>query len=165
MIALKIADVGDFMKKLLLSDVFDHFLLLEGSVTAFNTFQIDGFLQKNYYNTEEQELLGERTLSYWAEVRPFCLSLIKGKRTPLAFRFSLQLSPTNVEKLLAQSGVAIPAEQVRGLILNVVYERRVLTCTTGTSLTVFTLDKKLDHVWEDMVQRFFHQQKIPFEIL
>ncbi|MCD8249871.1 MAG: DUF5721 family protein [Lachnospiraceae bacterium] len=165
MIALKIVDVGDFMKKLLLSDVFDHFLLLEGSVTTFNTFHIDGFLQKSYYSTEEQEQLGERTLSYWGEVRPFCLSLIKGKRTPPAFRFSLQLSPSNVERLLAQSGVAIPADQVRGLILNVVYERRILTCTTGTSLTVFTLDIKLDHAWEDMVQRFFHQQKIPFEVL
>ncbi|MCC8139654.1 MAG: DUF5721 family protein [Lachnospiraceae bacterium] len=165
MIALKIADVGDFMKKLLLSDVFDHFLLLEGSVTTFNTFQIDGFLQKSYYNAEEQEQIGERTLSYWAEVRPFFLSLIRGKRTPLSFRFSLQLSPANVERLLQQSGVGIPAEQVRALVLNVVYEHRVLSCTTGTSLTVFTLDKKLDHAWEDMVQRFFHQQKIPFEVL
>ena len=64
MIALKIADIKTFMHKLLLAETFDRFLLLEGNITTFNTFHIDGSLQKSYYNQEEQELLGSRTLSY-----------------------------------------------------------------------------------------------------
>jgi len=55
MIALQIADIKTFMKKLLLSQTFDRFLLLEGSITTFNTFHIDGRLQKSYYTQEEQE--------------------------------------------------------------------------------------------------------------
>lgn len=37
MTALQIADIGSFMKKFLLTDSFDRFLLLEGTVTTFNT--------------------------------------------------------------------------------------------------------------------------------
>lgn len=110
-----------------------------------------------------QDLLTERNLSLWGEVRPFCLTLIRGKRTPLSFRFTLQLSASNTEKLLIQTGVGIPSEQVRGLLMNLKYDGHTLSCTTGTSLSVFTMDKKLDHAWDDMVQRYFRRQGIPFE--
>jgi hypothetical protein len=163
MIALQIADIKLFMQKLLLSETFDHFLLLEGTVTTFNTFHIDGTLQKDYYTADEQETLDHRSLSYWQEVRPFCLDLIKGKKTPLSFRFTFQLSASNTERLLHQTGISIPADQVRGLLMNLRYDGLHLQCTTGTSVAIFTLDKKLDHAWDDMVQRYFHQQGIPFE--
>ena len=163
MTALQIADIGSFMKKFLLTESFDRFLLLEGTVTTFNTFRIDGTLQRSYYPQEEQDLLTERNLSLWGEVRPFCLTLIRGKRTPLSFRFTLQLSASNTEKLLIQTGVGIPSEQVRGLLMNLKYDGHTLSCTTGTSLSVFTMDKKLDHAWDDMVQRYFRRQGIPFE--
>ena len=163
MVALQIADIKSFMKNLLLADSFDRFWLLEGSITTFNTFHIDGTLQKSYFTMEEQEQIESRTLSYWGEVRPFCLELIKGKKTPLAFRFTLQLSSANTEKLLSQAGIPIPAEQVRGLLLNLRYDGHTLLCTTGTSLSVFIMDKKLDHAWDDMVQKYFRQQGIPFE--
>lgn len=163
MIALQIADIRSFMQKLLLTESFDRFLLLEGAVTTFCTFRIDGTLQKSYYTQKEQELLEDRALSFWGEVRPFCLDLIKGKRTPLSFRFTFQLSASNTRKLLSQTGVPLPAEHVRGLLMNLRYDGHTLSCTTGTSLSVFTMDKKLDHAWDDMVQRFFRRQGIPFE--
>ena len=163
MTALQIADIGFFMKKFLLTDSFDRFLLLEGTVTTFNTFRMDGALQKSYYTQEEQEQIAERSLSLWGEVRPFCLELIKGKKTPLSFRFTLQLSYPNTAKLLTQAGIPIPPEQVRGLLMNLKYDGHTLLCTTGTSLAVFTMDKKLDHAWDDMVQRYFRRQGIPFE--
>lgn len=165
MIALQFADIKSMMHKLLLTETFDRFLLLEASITTFGTFHIDGTLQKSYYTQQEQELLGTRTLSLWAEMRPFCLTLIKGKKPPLSFRFTFSLSPSNIQKLLTQTGIALPAEQVRGLLMNLRYDKELLTCTTGTSLSVFTPDKKLDHAWDDMVQRYFRQQEIPFELL
>ena len=130
MIALQIADIRHFMKKLLLSESFDRFLLLEGSITTFCTFHMDGQLQKAYYTGEEQEQIDDRSLAYWEEIRPFCFELIKGKRTPLAFRFTFQLSASNTEKLLHQ-----------------------------------TVDKTLDQAWDGMIQKFLHQQEIPFELM
>lgn len=164
MIALQIADIKTFMKQLLLSESFDRFLLLEGTITTFNTFHIDGALQSAYYTAEEQEQTGDRTLSCWSEVRPFCFGLIKGKKTPLSFRFTFQLAKSNVEKLLSQTGIQIPSDQIRGLLINIRYDGKTLLCTTGTSLAIFTMDKKLDHAWDDMVQRYFRQMGIPFEL-
>ena len=159
-ISLQITDIKSFMHKLLLSESFDHFLFLEGSVTTFNTFRIDGTLQKSYYTQEEQEGIGARSLSLWKEIRPFFLSLVKGQKTPLAFRITLQLSASNAGKLLTQAGIRIPADQVRGLLINLRYDGHALCCITGTSLSVFTADKKLDHAWDDMVQKYFRQQGI-----
>ena len=163
MTALQIADIKTFMKQFLLSGTFDHFLLLEGNVTTFAAFHIDGTLHPSYFHAQEQELLGNRSLTFWGEVRPFCLELIKGRRTPLSFRFTLQLSHSNTEKFLAQTHSPIPSDQVRALLMNLRYDGHTLLCTTGTSLSVFTMDKELDHAWDDMVQRFFHRQEIPFQ--
>jgi hypothetical protein len=47
---------------------------------------------------------------------------------------------------------------VRGLFLNIQYKQGKLTCTTGISLKTFTMEKGLEHVWEDMVQKYFKQK-------
>ena len=49
MIALKLTNVKACMSHLLLMDTFDSFLLIEGEIMTFNTFKIDGFIQKNFY--------------------------------------------------------------------------------------------------------------------
>ncbi len=165
MLALKIVDVKAFMKKLLLEETFDHFLLLEGAVTTFNTFRIDGTLHHAYYTQEEQEEIGGRKLSFWSEVRPFCLTLIRGRKSPLAFQFSLQLSDANTRRFLSQAGELMPKEHVRGLLLNLRYDGHGLLCTTGISLAVFSMDKKIGHAWDDMVQKFLRRQEIAFECL
>ena len=60
MIALKIAEVKDFMNKLLCQDVFDHFLIQEAVITTNVSCHIDGTLQKDFYTLEELE---EQTLT------------------------------------------------------------------------------------------------------
>lgn len=166
MIAFQMQDIRTFMSRLLLSSAFDAFLVVEGSITTFSTFQIDGRLHPDYFTREEQEAsgLGERRFSRWQEIRPFCLDLIKGKRTPLCFRFTFQLSPENTGKLLTQSDSPFSPADVNGLILNIRFENGGLICTTATSLKVFTLDKSLDQAWDQMVQRFFLQQNLSFTL-
>lgn len=165
MIALQIQDIKGFMNKLLLSQTFDNFLLVEGSITTYNTFRIDGRIQKDFFTAEEieEKNLAQRTFSLWKEVRPFCLELIKGKKTPLGFRFTFQLSFENTAKLLNVSGItSIRSENVSGLLLNVRYDDHGLSCITATNLNLFTLDKSLEHSWDDMVKRFLKQQEISF---
>ena len=43
MIALKLPNNKQFMSHLLLSETFDHFLVIDGEITTFNTFTINGF--------------------------------------------------------------------------------------------------------------------------
>ena len=82
MIALQIQDIKNFMSRLLLSQTFDNFLLVEGTIITYNTFRIDGRVHKNFFTEEELEdnNLNNREFSLWKEVKPLCLELIKGKR-------------------------------------------------------------------------------------
>ena len=165
MIALQIQDIKNFMSRLLLSQTFDTFLLVEGMITTYNGFRIDGRIHKDFFTEEEIEERGlnQREFSLWKEVKPFCLELIKGKKTPLGFKFTFQLSKENTAKLLSSSGItSIQPENVSGLLLNVRYENGALNVITATNLNLFTLEKSLEHAWDDMVKRFLKQQEISF---
>lgn len=161
--ALQIPDVKEFMGKLLTTELFDTFLISEASITTFTTFEIDGSYHADYFNSEERDPSGTLP-SYpsWKQLRPLFYSLIKGKNTPLNFRIVFRLADYNVEKLLIQSGLSLRLSDVAGLFLNLHYDGKTVTFTTGTSLRIFTLDKALDHAWDDMIQRFFRQKQIPF---
>ena len=50
MISLQIQDVKDFMNHLLLKSTFDPFLVVEGTVTTYNTFHMNGRLKPEYYS-------------------------------------------------------------------------------------------------------------------
>ena len=165
MIALQIQDIKNFMSKLLLSQTFDNFLLVEGAVTTFNTFRIEGRMHNDFFTPEEtaQLELENREFSLWKEVKPFCLELIKGKKTPLSFKFTFQLSKENTEKLLHSSGItSILPENISGLLLNIRFDNGILCVITATNLNLFTLDKSLEHAWDDMVKKFLKQQEISF---
>ncbi len=164
MISLRILDIKGFMAQLLLRDTFDRFYLTEASITTFGMFLIDGRLQKDYYTSEELENEAyAQPYSYWKQMRPFCLELIKGKKTPLRFKIVFQLSAANTQKLLSQLGASLSPSDINGLFLNLHFENQTLTCVTGTSLKLFTMDKSLEHAWDDMVRKFFRAKKIPAE--
>ena len=117
---------------------------------------------KEFYNKEE---IPERDYALWKDVREYCFSIIKGKRTPLNFKFVLGLSDSNIEKLLLQQGLDFKPQDVRGLYINLKYDGSKLQCITGTSMKLFTMDKSLEQAWDKMVQKFFMKQEIKFELL
>ena len=59
MLALKITDIRDFTNKLFIGEVFDKFCLSEASITTFNTFTIDGRLQRDFFDTDSLNKLTE----------------------------------------------------------------------------------------------------------
>lgn len=156
MVSLQITDVKTFMNKLLLSDYFDAFYLSEAAFVTFSTFHIDGKLNTDYYSREEleEQQMTSQDCCIWKQVRPFCLDLIRGKHTPLKFKIVFRLSPANTEKLLKQADIPLTVKDIDGLFLNIHFQNGSLTCTTGTVLRIFTMDKTLDHVWDKMVQKF-----------
>ncbi len=153
MLALKITDTKAFMTKLLAGDTFDTFLFSEGSVTTFTTFLIDGTWHPEYFGEGDQVMT-------WRMIRPVLYNIIKGKHTPIHMRIVLKLADYNAEKLLKSSGLSLTKEQIDGLFLNLTYAKDEASITTGTSLRIFTLDKSLDRVWDDMVSRFLQAKGI-----
>jgi hypothetical protein len=147
------------MSHLLLKPTFDEFSLVEGSIVTFNKFTIDGFLQKDFY-----EEAPEKEYSDWRDLREFCFNIIKGKRTPLSFKFILSLAKADFEKFLSANELdGFRPENIQGLYLNFRYDGTSLQCVTGTSLNMFTLDKSLDTAWDEYVRKFFAQHEIEFE--
>ena len=123
-------------------------------------YHLDGQLHKEFFDSEQKPM---RTYCLWEDVQAQCFSIIKGKRTPLNFKIVFQLSSSNVEKLLSQSGIALKPEDIYGLYLNCQFDGKQLLCTTGTSLKIFTLDKQLDRVWDEMVRKFFRKNQVALE--
>ena len=144
MIACNICDIKLFTKKLFIGETFDRFLLKEAEIVTFNTFSIDGRVHKSFYSEEERAEGQIEEYSTWKTLRPFCFSLIKGKKLPE--RFSI-----------------IFPEQVGGLFLNIHYENQHLSCVTGLSLNQFTLDKTLEREWDESIRTFLRKEELPFE--
>lgn len=159
-----IQDIRSFMKKLLIGDTFDTFLLSEASITTFATFHLDGTFHPDFFSTGEAEQITTEQCGYtlWKRVRPFFFELNKGKNTPLSFHIVFRLAPHNVSQLIRQSGISLQEEDVDGLFLNIRYDGSSVTCISGTSLRIFSLDKTLERAWDDMLEKFFRQKEIPF---
>lgn len=162
MIALNIEDIRLFTSRLFVGETFDHFLIKEASIVTYNAFTIDGKIRPGYYSREEMEEKNIEALSAWAAVKPFCFSLIKGKRLPGSFKIILQMPKEEMERFLASRRLPFQPDQVQGLYINIRYEEEKLTCITGTSVSVFTLDKTLDEEWDQAFKGFLKQNQILF---
>lgn len=167
MIALKIMNIKQFMGKLLGSEDFDAFLLEEASISTYNTFRIDGHQNREFYTAEEwdDQTIRPYDFSAWKTMRPICFDLIKGTRTPSAFRFVLHLIPSHVDSILQNGDTAVTSQQIKALVLNIKYDGTGLTLVTGTAFHTFLMDKTPDALWDQAVRRFLSQKSIAYEEL
>ena len=53
-------------------------------------------------------------------------------------------------------------EQAGGLYINIQYENQEMTCVTGTSMNVFTMDRTLEREWDESVKQFLKRSGIAF---
>ncbi len=160
--AFQIENIRSFMKQLLLQDTFDTFLVSEVSVTTFASFRIDGSLHPEFYSQEEEQALRQtgRTHALWQELRPFCLSVIRGQRQPLSLQIVLQLPPEKSRELVLKHAPFLDPADVFGLFFNIRYRGDVLTVTTGTSVRSFSPDRSLDTAWDGFVRKLLEDQDL-----
>ncbi len=147
------------MSHLLLKNTFDNFSFIEGEITTFNRFTLDGFLHKDFFDEKPT-----RDYSYWRELRDFCFALIKGKRTPLNFKLVLSLAPKDFGDFLEEHQIrTFSPEDLTGLYLNFHYDGAVLQCITGISMRTFNMDKSLEKEWDAYVEYFLKKSEIDRE--
>lgn len=154
MLGLQIADIKDFTNKLFRQEVFDHFLVPEAAFTTTFSIAIDG-------SSVSEE--GKPVCATWGDLRPLAFQIVKGQTLPKGFKIVLRLNEENTNKTLASCGLSYAPEEVAGLFLNIYYENGQIRCTTGASLTVFSLDKTLEKEWGKVICRFLRHHQIPFE--
>ena len=167
MIALKLTDKKAFMNQLLCTEVFDHFLLAEATVTKDAAFTIDGHFNASFYSAEEleDEGLADCKILPYARLRPICYQLIRGKHTPVSFKFILMLSPENMANTLARSASGFTPNDINGILINITFQNGQLLLTTGISYAAFSTTHTLDHEWDAMIQRFLRKNEISYEEL
>lgn len=167
MLALNILEIRDFMNQLLAGTTFDHFLLKEAVIQSDITWSLDGKLTQDFYSSEELALEGLTGLIFlpFEKVRSRCFDLIKGKRTPSYFKFILLLSPDNLARTVETAHTSFSAEDVTGMFWNIKFQNGQLILTTGVSYRIFSTDKSLEHEWDSMTKRFFHNHAISYEEL
>lgn len=162
--ALELTDIKDFMNKFLRTDIFDNFLLQEGMIAGAASYTIDGRITHDFYSSEETEELGIAGLRFlpYRMLRDSCFDLIKGKKTPVSFRFVLLLSPENISRTLAGTRSSFTEDDITGMFYNIHFQDKTLTLTTGVSYKIFSVDKSLEQEWDRMACQFLKQHKIPY---
>ena len=173
--AFLIPEMGDFMRKLLLQNVFDKFELVEGEVATMVTWSVDGSLKKEFFDNggdAEEGAAGTadadgaaamRRYCLWGEVKPVVYEMIKGKKLPVRFSFVLRLSEENTRWLLEKHQLLSLGDSLSGLFLNIRYQNRKLNCITGLSYKSFVMDKSLDRIWDETAGQFLRQNQIVIE--
>ena len=173
MLALEISSMKQFMNHLLAADTFDIFLLEEAVISTANTFTIDGHLNQEFFYSDGQENIsipsrpGGDPYEFrpWSEMRGLCFDLIKGKRTPLFFRFVLHLKPEKATALLESRGCETDPSQVKALVLNIRYDGSRAVLTTGTAFHTFVLSKEPDAIWDKALCQYLDGKGIGYEML
>ncbi len=166
MTALQVNSMKQFMAQLLTTEAFDIFLLVEASVSAANTVTIDGRRNKDFFPEEEASLQAPgEAFTPWGNLKGLCYFLMKGKRTPLAFKFVFHLKPSLAEKLLKRDGAA-ETDSVQALVLTVRYnDGSKAILTTGVSYRTFVASKEAEGIWDRALERYLTQKGIATERL
>lgn len=165
--AFKITETGNFMTKLLSGGSFDSFLLEEASLSMQVTWVLDGKINRSFYSKEEweDESAHPYPLIAWSDVRGHMRELIRGKKAPAALSIVLQLRPDHCDKILTAKGFSHLREHVGAMVLNIRYDGSEVTLVTGIALKSFTLDKNVDRIWDETMEKFLISREIGFETM
>lgn len=139
-------EIKDFMDKLLRGTVFDKLEVRNIELETLVKYEIKGNINPDYLSEGEN-----RFFTKWSELKGYIFQLIKGHKKPKSLKIVFSLDDNALKSL---------DENAAAAFLNLSYENDKITGTTGTSQKGFSLDKKLDNAWEDMVIRFFNKNEI-----
>ena len=143
------------MSEMLLHDTFDEFTLSEATVKTAVSFVIDGKINSDFF--PDKEKVPEEHFVKYAELRHLFYEIIKGKRTPVYFKFVFHAPKALVEKLLSETDTGFTLNDVNSLTFTAAFKDGSLTILTGTNLSTFSLDKSIDEAWDRYVSLFLEK--------
>lgn len=165
MLYIKIDNMGEFIRKLLVGDTFDSFLMTEAYVKTHITYHLDGKVNKSFYDTEQ--LSGLPSLEYvsWSTEKANIYSLIKGKNKPTGFKIILILPERSITGIIEQNNLPITASDVLNMSLNIYFDGNSITLTSSASLAEFSADKTIERLWDTYLTVFLHKHNISYSSL
>ena len=149
-----IEDVKTFMNELLVNEKYDSFYMFETRLKVAMDYYVNGKINKDFFDSDDEREALDDYVS-WKDIKNKIFELIKGIRLPISFKVILMFNRDNIERLIEMNNIPVNPQNVSALFLNIYYENGELTVTTGTSLKVFTLDKTLEHLWDETVEKYY----------
>ncbi len=146
------------MKALFTDELFDTFFLNSAVIKMYTTTTIDGHINEAFFRGDESFVPTGAEYVLWKELRPFCLNIIKGRRTPLSLKLVLSRDPASLSFESDISGIS-------ALHLKVLYEENVCTLTTGVNYRVFSGDRAAEQEWDAMTEKFLTENGLKFDPL
>ena len=150
------------MAKLLTTTAFDGYILKELQLQTFTGFTISGQLNEDFFSKEELEERNGITGVFWSEVRQIVYNMIKGSKTPLSLKVIFQLPPQQCLQILETLGGRLKPNDIGGLYLNIKFEKGELSVITGMAIKSFTMDKSLEHEWDEQLGGCLREWGLPF---
>ena len=152
--SFEIEEIKDFINDLLAKEKYDSFYLYDLRLRTSLDYYINGKINKEFYDDEEKNDITDEYVC-WGNVKHTVFELIKGKNLPLSFKIILMFNRENVERLIMMNNLPINFDDVGALFYNIYYENGSLSISTGVSLKYFTLDKTLEQLWDETVEKYY----------
>lgn len=166
----QIEDVKRFMGELLTGEKYDSFYLYEANINMALNYNISGKINSDFYSSEEINELGIKEYATWGEVKSVVYDIIKGKKLPIGFKITLMFNRENITRLVEMNNLPVRSEDISSLVININYGKYAgvldegqgnsdgtahMIVTTGTALKIFTLDKTIEHMWDETVEKYY----------
>lgn len=146
MLVCTVNNTKKFMSLLLKENTFDRFELRSAKITTFTTFEIDGKLNKEFFDEATAE-----DFCRWESVKQFAFDIIKGNKLPKFIKLVFAAPPSLKDKIAPQASV---------LFVNITFENNTITLITGSSMKTFTMDKSAEYIWDEYIKGFLNKYEI-----
>lgn len=147
-----IKNKGQFMTRLLSGNDFDDFFLEKAVIKTANIFEIDGRLNREFFEEGNEELDSENAFRQWKFLKNICYEIIKGKRMPLGINIVLHAPLKYLE-----------SDVIKAALWQIRFDGEKLRLVTGTSLKGFSLDNSIEKVWDEKTAMLLNNLSVDFE--
>ena len=144
-----------YLNGLFTEERYDSFYMYEARIKAALDYYISGKKNDGYEDTEDGEEGDREEYVIWKDIKQTVLMLMKGDRLPISLKLVLMFHRDNIKRLCEMNNLPVDEQEIGGLFMNLTFEQERLVITTGTSLKVFTMDKTLEKLWDDTVEKFY----------
>lgn len=150
--AFEIMDVKEFTKRLFVTDTFDNMFVVEAEFLTFIKYSINGKINKAYFDEEN-----ENEYCLWRNIRQICFEIIKGKRTPTAFKLVLKFSEKFTRDWVGENTTK---EVEADMYLNIRYMDKKLHLISSFSPKIFSVERDLENLFDKFVVEMFKKLNI-----
>ena len=158
MLALRVTDLKTFTNEMFIGELFDNFLCVKAAVNHNINYTVDGHINNGFLDANATD-----DYISWKKLKPLIFSMIKGNKLPIGFNIVLAVTKESLNILYNSSTHDYTIEQVEGLFVNVIFKNGEIMITTGTSYSIFSMDKGLDNSFENAVKKLLISKNIDFE--